>query len=100
MDLEQINLLPAEMKDRYAKLERTFDSPGWALIMEWAASQHAAHQAAELNSKSWEDTLLNRGARTAYGVMQMLQKYSEQEFEAAAATVQEQKRRIDEEEFE
>jgi uncharacterized protein YbaP (TraB family) len=84
MDLEQIKYLPAELKDRYRKLEAVFNEPGWELIVELAMQRFEDARARQLSAQNWDAALLNRGAAHAYAMLANLRETTEQEFAAIA----------------
>lgn len=53
-------------RDRFVKLQETFETPGWKLIVEYANAQVIQHGIAGANAASWDDCLLHRGERVAW----------------------------------
>jgi hypothetical protein len=96
LDLEQINLLPNDMKNRYMLLEKLFDHPGFKYLLEWAKAQATDSQIRELNAPTWEQVVFLRGAKLAYNNFVNIEEYSEREFAELAQN--ELERRYQEEE--
>lgn len=84
MDNVQLQYLPPDLKDRYSKLEQVFNSPGWALIVEFANTRFIEAQNRQLNAPNWDTAVLNRGAAFAYAAVENLRESTEQEFAAIA----------------
>jgi hypothetical protein len=80
LDLEQINLLPNDMKNRYMLLEKLFDHAGFKFLIEWAKAQSNDQMQRELNAPNWESVVLARGARMAYNNFVNIEDFSEREF--------------------
>lgn len=100
LDLDQINLLPNDMRNRYMLLEKLFDHPGFKYLLEWAKAQVADSQQREMNATSWEQVLFMRGAKLAYNNFANIEEFSEREFaqiaeDTAAAKEQEEQDRIE-----
>ncbi len=100
MDLEQTKYLPNEEKQRYAELERLFALPGWARVMAFITAQRESAQQRELSAQTWDNALLNRGARFAFGALETFQEATEQEFAAIAQANAEREELQDESEHE
>jgi hypothetical protein len=102
LDLEQINLLPNGMKERYMLLEKLFEHPGFKYLLEWAKAQVADSANREMNAQSWDQVCFLRGARLAYANFANIEDFSEREFADIAQTelekrYQEEQDRIEEE---
>jgi hypothetical protein len=80
LDLEQINLLPNDMRNRYMLLEKLFDHAGFKYLLEWAKAQVADSQSRELNAKTWDEVVFFRGAKLAYNNFAEIERFSEAEF--------------------
>ena len=100
MDLEQIQHLTDEQKARYLELERTFDSPGWKLVEEFALQRRDDAVARVLFAKSWDEHQVFSGAKDAFAIFVNLRESTENEFAALAAANAEVARTKDEEEYE
>lgn len=85
MDINQIQFLSNEQKERYMTLERLFEAPGWKLIVEWAKANGFDQTQRQLNAVNWDQTNVARGARYAFGMLEELQATTEAEFAALAA---------------
>jgi hypothetical protein len=86
MDIHQINALSNEAKAKYMALQRLFDQPGFKYLVEWARAQVTDSTQRELSAPNWEQVLLMRGARFAYGNFAEIEKYTEAEFADLADT--------------
>jgi len=80
MDIHQINALSNDQKSKYMALQRLFDQPGFKYLVEWAKAQTADSTQRELSAPNWDQVLLMRGARFAYGNFAEIEKYTEAEF--------------------
>lgn len=100
MELDQIKYLDDGMKNRYAKLERLFDSDGWKLVMllcaEW--SEQSKERAA--SAQTWEDNRFAAGQRMAYFHLTKLEEATEREFIQLAEEAKAKTETADAEEFE
>jgi hypothetical protein len=85
MDLEQIKFLDDGQKDRYMKLQRVFESDGWALIEQQMRNAAAAATDRILNAQTWDQSNLNRGARFVYNEVATLRETTDIEFAQLAA---------------
>jgi hypothetical protein len=84
MDIHQINVLSNEAKSKYMALQRLFDQPGFKYLVEWARAQVADSTQRELTAPNWDQVLLMRGARFAYGNFAEIEKFTEAEFSELA----------------
>lgn len=100
MDLDQIQHLTDEQKERYLQLERTFDTPGWKLVEEYAIQRANDATGRLLAAKSWEENRIFAGGREAFALFANLRESTESEFAALAAANAEAKRTQDEEDYE
>ena|SRR5271167_908622 len=80
LDLEQINLLPNDMRNRYMLLEKLFDHQGFKYLLEWAKAQVNDSQMREMNATTWDQVLFFRGAKLAYNNFANIEDFSEREF--------------------
>ena len=85
MNTEQIKHLPDELKDRWRKLEKVFDSQGWALIEELAQQRRDDARNRQLNANTWDIALVHRGVALAYNELANLREVTEHEFAAISA---------------
>jgi hypothetical protein len=84
MDLEQLALLDDDSKDHYVKLERMFDTQGWAVIEEWARVNSEAQFQRAAFAGSWEENRIALGARMVYEQIRTMRDSTEAEFAAKA----------------
>lgn len=84
MDLEHLALLDDDQKDHYVKYERMFDTPGWALIEEWARLNSQQQFMRAAYAGSWEENRIALGARLVYEQIANLRNTTEAEFMAKA----------------
>lgn len=85
MDLDRLKLLDPEQKERYMRLERLFEQPGWQDVLKWALVNKVSALGRELNALNWETNREYHGARLAFEMVQGLQDSTELEFEAMAS---------------
>lgn len=88
MELEQLKLLSPEQKDKYMRLERLFEQPGWDDIERWALVNRMASAERQLNAQNWDQNRVAHGARLAFEMLENLKAATEHEFEALAADAQ------------
>lgn len=100
MDTDKLKHLTDEQKDRFFKLERLFESPGWALVQEWAQAQRENVTSRLISANTWEQNRLMSGARSAFMLLENLQNATEAEFEALADANESAQLASDEEKFE
>lgn len=84
MDLEQLARLDDASKERYVKLERMFDTPGWAIIEEWAKTNAQQQLLQGAYAGTWEANRMAAGARLVYESVASLRESTEAEFVAKA----------------
>ena len=84
MDLDQINALTDEQKERYVNLTRIFDLPGWQLIKTWATNQSEELLRRGANAVSWEANRLDAGQRVVYDLIAQLPEITELEYATLA----------------
>jgi hypothetical protein len=84
MDLDSIKYLDDSQKNRYAKLERLFDSDGWKICVK--LFEELAEMAKErgANAQTWEDNRFAAGQRFAYTHFTKLEDVTEAEFQKLA----------------
>jgi hypothetical protein len=89
MDMELLQHLSAEQKDKYAKLDRLFGSEGWELVMQWARLNfdEASLRCATVNT--WEENRVAVGQRLAFYKLGTLAETTENEFTELAAQARE-----------
>lgn len=90
MDLEHIKYLSDDAKNRYAMLERLFDSPGWALVVKLAAEWSETAKERAASAQTWEDNRFAAGQRFAYYHFTKLEEATELEFQQMAEKAKEQ----------
>jgi hypothetical protein len=100
MDMNQLRHLPQELKADFSKLEQTFNTPGWALVVETAKKLAEEARQRQLHAQNWDIALLNRGAAFAYERLAALQESTENEFASIAAVNAEAVKARDEVDFE
>lgn len=82
--MEIIKNLDDGQTDRFMKLEKMFESDGWTLIAEWAATQaEFAHNAAAY-AGSWEENRMAVGSEKVYLAVAKLRDAVLQEFQGIA----------------
>lgn len=85
LDIEQLNVLSPEHRERYMELERLFASKGWKIVKAMSeANAKAAHDAAA-NASSWADNRLAIGNRGAWMMVANLEEQTEQVYEDLSA---------------
>lgn len=84
MDLNEIKNLDPEQKSRYMKLERTFGTEGWDIVVEYLKIQAEDAKNRELDAKTWEENRTWRGARLAFTIAANIADITEKEFTALA----------------
>lgn len=84
MDLEQLARLNDAEKDRYVKLERMFDTPGWKIVEDWARQNAQQQMLRAAHATSWEQHQMATGARLVYETVASLRDTTEAEFTAKA----------------
>jgi hypothetical protein len=80
MDLDQLNYLTDDQKDRYVTLERTFDSKGWKIVEAWAVQRAQEEFQRAGFAATWEDHQRATGARMAFEQLAALRDATELEF--------------------
>ena len=85
LDIEQLNLLKPEHRERYMELERLFSSKGWKIV-KTMAEQNAqlAHNAAA-NAANWADNRMAVGNRSAWQTIVNIEEQTEATYEKLAA---------------
>lgn len=63
---EMMSFLSDAERDRFVKLQETFESDGWRLIVDYANAKAVQHGIDGSNAASWDKCLENRGARFAW----------------------------------
>jgi hypothetical protein len=64
--VEILKHLTEDQRQRYLLLEKTFDSDGWPLIIEWATKRANECHSRAANANSWDDNRISVGAREVY----------------------------------
>lgn len=83
-DAEIMEYLDDTAKDRYLKLQRTFESDGWALLVEYAQAKAFQAGVEGANAKSWDDNRRAYGNRQAWEEMAQFADAFMNEFEMVA----------------
>jgi len=99
-DIEVLQYLTAEQKDKYMSLQRLFQSPGWDIVVAWARANAEEAQRRQLAAASWDQANVARGATLAFRMIQDLETGTDNEFAALAAQAKERITLGDEEEHE
>lgn len=103
LDLEQVNALAPDDRNRYMQLEKLFAQPGWRVVVALATQKVAEALQQAAFASSWDNNRIAMGAHLAWRGIQNLEKdtqalYSEK---AAQQINQEELQRIaDEHELE
>lgn len=84
LDMEQINLLDNQQKQKYMALERLFTTPGWKFVKDFCAASAEEAAAGILRATKWEDHCFALGARNAYLQIGNFEVFAENEFAAHA----------------
>jgi len=71
-------------RERFVKLQETFESPGWKLIVEWCDMKAMAALFSGADCKSWEDSREQHGRRDAWMQASKLADTFMNEFEMVA----------------
>ena len=66
LDLQEIQNLNDGDKDRYLKMERLFEQPGWKLLTEWAELNEKAQKERAAFAQSWEENRISIGKTLVY----------------------------------
>jgi hypothetical protein len=91
LDLEQIQLLDNNAKERYMLMEKLFEHPGFKFLLLWAKAQVEDATTREMNAANWEQVCFLRGARMAYSNFVNIEEFSEREFAIEAQNALERK---------
>lgn len=75
-------------RDRFVKLQETFESAGWKLIVEYANAKTLQHGVDGANAQTWDKCVENRGARYAWQQVMQLHDEFMNAFENAAREAQ------------
>lgn len=76
-------------RDRFVKLQETFETDGWRLVVEYARGKVVQHGVDGSNAATWEKTNEHRGARAAWDQVAHLADEFMNAFEQAARLAQE-----------
>lgn len=76
-----------EQRDRFVKLQETFESSGWRLVKEWCDMKAVEAGYNGANAKSWEDNREQYGRRDAWKQASELADTFMNEFELVAQTI-------------
>jgi N-acyl-L-homoserine lactone synthetase len=105
MDLESIKYLDDSQKNRYAKLERLFDSDGWKLVVKLFAELAEMTKERCIDAHTWEANRFAAGQLWGYIHVTKLEEATEAEFQQMANIAKEAANKAadssdDEQEFE
>lgn len=81
--------LPDQERDRFVKLQETFETAGWKLIEEYALAKVSHHGVAGANASTWEESRKNLGARLAWDEVTRMADEFMTAFENAAQAARE-----------
>jgi hypothetical protein len=95
LDLEVIKYLDDSAKNRYAKLERLFDSDGWKICVKLFGELAEMAKDRAANAQTWEDNRFAAGQRYAYTHFTKLEDVTEAEFQKLADEAKEAASKID-----
>ena len=87
LDLEEINVLPKETRQRYMLMEKLFEHPGFAYLIKWANHNAEEQKVRALTAQTWEQTLFARGAMQAFINFANLEEISEAEFKGVVDSI-------------
>lgn len=94
----QLSLLTDEQRDRYSKLEKLFEHPGWKIVQEYAQAGVTSQGMRAMNAINWNEHQQATGARLAFAQVASLPDVTHTEFAnlaAEAALAQEEADEID-----
>ena len=77
-------------RDRFVKMQETFETDGWRLIREYALAKITEHVVNGANAKSWDDTRAHLGARLAWDQVSKMDADFMNAFEQAALAAREE----------
>jgi ethanolamine ammonia-lyase small subunit len=75
-------------RDRFVKLQETFESDGWKILREYAQAQVAMNGIAGANAKTWEENRVAYGTRSAWDSVSRLEDEFMNAFELSAREAQ------------
>jgi hypothetical protein len=94
---ELMSWLDDKERDRFVKLQETFETDGWKLITQYCEQKVIYHGIEGANSATWEKVNENRGAREAWRqVMAMADEFMNA-FSAAAESAKADAAALDQE---
>jgi predicted DNA binding protein len=96
MDLDEINLLTDQQKQKYMSLMRMFESDGWKIMDAWASANSDEARERAAMAATWEENRIYAGQRVVYDIVRKLPEINEQEY----AILAQQNREAKEEESE
>lgn len=66
LDIEVLQNLTDDQKNRYMKMEQLLESDGWALLQQWLQGQAEAAQGRATYAQTWEDNRVAVGQMYVY----------------------------------
>jgi hypothetical protein len=80
VDSNQLNSLTVEQRAAYMKLERLFEQDGWKDVEVWALKNLEEATARQLNARTWDESRVAFGMRTAFIMIAALKEDTEKRF--------------------
>lgn len=74
LDLEQVNALVPDDRNRYMQLEKLFAQPGWRVVVALATQNAAVALTQAAVASSWDNNRLAYGNHIAWRAIQNLEK--------------------------
>ena len=100
MNPEDLKYLTDEQKTRYMMLDRLFNQPGWAVVVELAKTRAMEQRDRAAFAKSWDDNRTALGAGFVYNEFSQLQETTDMEFAQLALNAKQAAQEEDETEHE
>lgn len=82
--MEVLKNLDSGQQERFMKLEKLFETEGWALVVDWAKAKAEDAKSRAAHSSSWEENRVFVGQEAVYLMVANLQSSSDAEFAALA----------------
>lgn len=82
--MEILKNLTSDQAIRFGKLEKTFETDGWKLLVEWATTQSKLWRDRAALSESWDDNRIAVGKMAVFKEFITLEQSVTNEFEAQA----------------
>ena len=87
LDLEQVNALAPDDRNRYMQLEKLFAQPGWRIVVALATQNAGAALTQAAVASSWDNNRLAYGNHLAWRAIQNLEKDTQALYSEKAAQV-------------